>query len=300
MRVSSLKDRTKRAFPRLYRMYLVIRRYSLFFSYLAYRESLRKKKPYFGAYMAARQGNSRRHFYMRHMVGHECRGRSNRPFNILEIGSWAGGSAVTWAEAIKSLNNGNGRVFCVDPWRSYVNVNKNSGWVYDQMHKALASGGIFKLFVHNIAASGNDNLVIALRGPVDDVAPFLAEENFDLVFVDGDHRYLSVINDLGKCSRLVNEGGILCGDDLELQIFQIDRDSARKHSDADRDFVLDPRTNQWFHPGVSLAVAELFGEVSVWEGFWAVRRRGSGWEKVTLDEAHLENVAVPRHLAHDK
>ncbi len=86
----------------------------------------------------------------------------------------------------------------------------------------------------------------------------------------------------------------MCGDDLELQVSEINLENAKKNIDSD--FIPDPKTNNWFHPGVTLAVGEFFGEVSVWEGFWAMRKRGASWEKVVWEELDLGNVLVPEHL----
>ena len=48
------------------------------------------------------------------------------------------------------------------------------------------------------------------------------------------------------------------------------------------DLVKDPKTGRNFHPGVTLAVDEIFGEVSMWGGFWAMQRQGKGWKKFSL------------------
>jgi hypothetical protein len=105
---------------------------------------------------------------------------------------------------------------------------------------------------------------------------------FDLVYLDGDHRYKQVSTDIRNAERLVGDGGILCGDDLELQAPAVDLENAKDN--AHLDFILDPKTGQYYHPGITLAVAECFGDVSSWDGFWAVRKCGSKWEKVAIGE----------------
>lgn len=52
-----------------------------------------------------------------------------------------------------------------------------------------------------------------LRGSLPQLATSLPAHFFDLIFVDGDHRYESVIQDLSAASALLSPGGILCGDD---------------------------------------------------------------------------------------
>ena len=45
----------------------------------------------------------------------------------------------------------------------------------------------------------------------------LYKNNFDLIYPDGDHSYHGVSVDIDNCCSLVRDGGILCGDDLEIQ-----------------------------------------------------------------------------------
>jgi predicted O-methyltransferase YrrM len=244
------------------------------------RRRLRAGEPYFGPALAAQQGLPRRHWYMQRVVEAECQGREE-PFQILEIGSWAGGSAITWAAALKEYNGGRGRVVCVDPWCSYFAAEEADAHYYAVMEQALQSGDIFQLFLHNIRAGGHEDVIRVLKAPSDEALALLGPGRFDLIFVDGDHSYAAVAADLASAAPLLREGGILCGDDLEVQLSEADEAAAR--ANAGRDYVRDPRTGQWFHPGVTLAVAEAVGDVSVWEGFWAVRKRGSGWEKLAAD-----------------
>jgi hypothetical protein len=60
---------------------------------------------------------------------------------------------------------------------------------------------------------------------------------------------------------LVKNGGYQCGDDLDLQLHQIDIANALKFSN--KDYIVDPKTKSYFHPGVTLAVGKLIGLDSV-------------------------------------
>ena len=87
--------------------------------------------------------------------------------------------------------------------------------------------------------------------------PALPRNYFDLVFVDGDHSYAAVLADIQAAGGLIKDGGVLCGDDLERQSFEIDQAYARTQIDSD--YIRDPRSGHEYHPGVTLAVGELFG-----------------------------------------
>ena len=291
----NLKQKLRETFPFLYRLYCYLRYIRSFY---LYKKCLILNQPYFGAYLSARQGNPIRHAYMSQLVKQECVQRGNGSFKVLEIGSWAGGSAITWAQAIKSFHQGNGIVVCVDSWEPYIDLEKERDMHYLRMNMALETGTVFKLFVHNIRTSQNNDIVFAVKAPADRVLPLFLSEKFDLVFVDGDHAYSNVSRDLRNCARLVAEGGILCGDDLELQLPQVDVNYAQQMSEVD--YIQDPKTGKWFHPGVAVAVKEMLGTVSVWEGFWAMRRRGNRWESVVMEGQSSRDLTIPTHLVEQK
>ena len=259
-----------------------------------FRRCLTDGKPYFGPVMASRQGVADRHGYMQGIIEMECSGGDKAYYRILEIGSWAGGSAITWSDAIKKFNGGNGSVICVDPWIRYTQRDFSKAKVCEIMDEALKTGEIIDLFFHNIRASGHEDVVRLIKGRSDEILPLLRPNQFDLAFVDGNHSYQQVLKDLENATPLVRDGGILCGDDLELQVPVIDVKHAKRNSEVA--YLLDPKSNEWFHPGVTLAVADWFGAVSAWEGFWAMRKRGHGWEKVVSEKLDLKDVRVPEHL----
>jgi predicted O-methyltransferase YrrM len=246
--------------------------------------------------MWALQGMPLRHAYMQILVKLEC-DRSRQPVNILEIGTWAGGSAITWAEAIKKFNHGKGRLICIDSWVPYLDSSQQSddnSMVYKEMTDALSKGKIYQLYEHNIKSSKHNDLILSFKGFSNDILPVLGDGCFNIVFIDGNHNYSSVAKDIKNSVRLVCEGGILCGDDLELQIHEIDLENAKKNCEID--YILDPKTNQQYHPGVTLAVGEFFGDVSSWEGFWAMQKCGDKWKKMELPELLLNDIVIPVHL----
>lgn len=124
---------------------------------------------------------------------------------------------------------------------------------------------IFKLFLHNIRTAGVDDRIVILKGSSDTVLPILPEGFFDFIYVDGDHAYPQVRKDTVACLKLLRKGGVICGDDLELQASSIGPVAPEKR---DLDYIQDEKTKKWFHPGVTLVVGELLGPVAEKEGFW--------------------------------
>ncbi len=269
-------------YPRLHTLIAITKELSssVSFGYYALRG-----RPYFGVHMGGRQVRPERVPYMRALARKVVSERGS--LCMAEIGSWAGESAVLWAEAAKRAlppdrAAGNGAraisIICIDPWRFYPSLETNPRIL--AMRRAVRSDAIFPLFLRNVRCSGNADAIIPIRADSQTAARLFRNELFDLIYIDGDHAYASVRGDIQSYAPLLKDGGYLCGDDLQLQATSVDQNYARRH--CDEDVICDPRTRRYFHPGVTLAVGEFFGEVSCYTGFWVMQRSGSGWRQVRL------------------
>lgn len=256
------------------------------FSRHTYLAALRTGTPYFGNYLAANQGNFRRHHYMDRLVkALAAKAGPNKGIDILEVGSYAGASTVIWLKALTKYCRGQGTVFCVDPWDSLFSLDDGTGGILNEMTTALRDGSIFNLFSHNVRNSGLSEAVRIRKAFFHDIAAELESDGlrFDIVYIDGDHRRDAVHRDLTLGARLLKPGGVLCGDDLELQMGEVDPDTCAHN--REKDFIEDPRTHRFYHPGVCAAVHDFFGRrrVSAWVGFWAMRRTElAGFDTVIL------------------
>lgn len=215
-----------------------------------------------------------------------------RTVNILEVGSWAGASTITWARAIRDLGL-SGSVHCVDIWEPYFDLEANKAEIYEKMNRAANHGVIFQEFRRNIAAAGVEDIVTVTKGNSRDVLPILPQDSYQIVFIDGSHLYADIYSDIVQAKRLVANDGIICGDDLELLVGAVDWEAHRQKLSDNVDFAEDPSTGVSYHPGVSQAIADAFGGVSVWDGLWAVRRTGTGFE--TINHLGYE-PQIPEHL----
>lgn len=225
-------------------------------------------RPYFDGGTAGRQCTIARHAEIASFVSLLDRPR----VDILEIGSWIGHSALTWSDAIASFCPGKGAVVCVDPWKPYFEAGEHrASGPYAQMESLAHAGLAYDLFLHNTKFAAPGVEVRHLRGSLADYERFLKDGSFDLVYVDGSHYHEDVLNDLRLAERLVRTGGILCGDDLELQLDECAAEIARANPRTD--FIADPRSGAMFHPGVTTAVHDFFGG-RVWSenGVWAMRK----------------------------
>jgi predicted O-methyltransferase YrrM len=137
---------------------------------------------------------------------------------VLEVGSWCGASALTWGEAIQLHFAGDGKITCIDAWQPYVDIDTNPDDNNRDMDKALRQDEPFDIFRHNIGYLPNSVEVEIRKGWSRDELPKLPAGMYDLVYIDGDHAYEGVKSDIANAAGLVRSGGILCGDDLELQV----------------------------------------------------------------------------------
>lgn len=143
-------------------------------SYRRLVQALLNKRPYFGPVLRSLQGPPNRHKYFFSTV--RALSSQDRLVAILEIGSWAGASAISWAAALKKLQRP-GRILCVDSWRPYFDLSVEHSPHYRDMTEAARSDEIQQLFKHNIACSGYGEMIESRIGDSGDVLPTLTTES---------------------------------------------------------------------------------------------------------------------------
>lgn len=117
---------------------------------------------------------------------------------IVEFGSFHGRSSRALGD-----NCIHGRVWCVDPWNGeYPTVRGDiastvNTFVYPQFCKNLG----------DLISSGR---VVPHRGFS---WSFKLPYQVDMVFIDGDHRYETVLKDIDKALELLRDDGLICGHD---------------------------------------------------------------------------------------
>jgi predicted O-methyltransferase YrrM len=121
----------------------------------------------------------------------------------LEIGSGIGCSGVIIGSAIKRTN---GKLISIDTFSKYP------------FHKSLSkslwndkSWG-FETVINNFKQFEIDATLIV--GDSTEMIPLFKDDIFDLIWIDGDHRYEGVKKDILNSIPKLKDGGILCGHDL--------------------------------------------------------------------------------------
>lgn len=133
-----------------------------------------------------------------------------QPVHALEVGSYQGMSAV-WA-MFNILTHPNATLTCVDTWEG--------AYMYTPAQKRE----LMAVFNHNTLSFGDR--IIKKRGVSQEVLrTYAPRPQFDYVYVDGDHRAVSVLEDAVLAFKLLKVGGVLIFDDYkwDLPVPEIDR-----------------------------------------------------------------------------
>lgn len=127
----------------------------------------------------------------------ECRERTGIAPSVLEIGSWAGRSAIEF------VKGGAGSVTCVDTWEG--SQNDEGTKVYDG-----SLGTPLEVFDRNTAHLADKIKRLVGRSP--EVAHHHAlSAKYDIVYIDAEHDYQSVVNDIAAWKP--KAGVVLAGHD---------------------------------------------------------------------------------------
>ena len=102
------------------------------------------------------------------------------------------------------LNNWDGKLFLVDPWRAL-------GSEYKDILNSENNLNSYQKTMENI--KGVENRAIMLRGLSEDVYSIFVDNFFDFVYIDGNHSYEFVKQDIKLWWNKIKPGGFLMGHD---------------------------------------------------------------------------------------
>lgn len=190
---------------------------------------------------------------------------------FLEVGSWCGDSSIILENVVKKYD---GYLFCVDWWKGNIGT---------ELQEIASKVDVFTFFWNRICNEGLKDVIIPIRALSNVVSEILREETFDLIFLDGDHRYEGILSDIQHYLPLVKRnGGILCGHDCEGHISDFEPNFLESGKDVD--------IYEGIHCGVVLAVGSIFKEYSINCGIWSVKAtdNDSGWKPTNLEFPEIE------------
>jgi hypothetical protein len=118
--------------------------------------------------------------------------------NIVEIGTDEGNFSEFILDNTKYIT-----LYCIDPYVKYENYHDS---INNKTGDTLYYKTLYKL------KSKFNNRVHIIRKFSEEAAQFIPE-NINLLYIDGNHQYKYVLNDLELYYNKVKEGGLIIGDD---------------------------------------------------------------------------------------
>jgi len=121
---------------------------------------------------------------------------------IVEIGSWKGGSSVELAKANKKYEK-KASLYCIDTW------DYREGYNHPELCKLAKGEDIYEAFKNNM----RDYSCTVLKGLSEMFLKQFENESVDLIFLDADHSYEAVKQDISNWWLKLRHDGIFCGHD---------------------------------------------------------------------------------------
>lgn len=135
------------------------------------------------------------------------------PKLIIEVGTWKGLSAITMAN--KTTSN----IICIDTWLGAPEFWTTNGIQDETRGKSLKLKDgyptVFYTFLNNVKLSGHESKICPF--PISSIqgAEVLKHYNIkaDIIYIDASHEYSQVIQDIQAYWDILNDGGVMFGDD---------------------------------------------------------------------------------------
>lgn len=125
-------------------------------------------------------------------------------FHIVEIGSFSGGSTEVFALTCE-------KVYSIDPYDEGEHLIQETRDGSEGTAKEILQTAE-KMFIERMSAY--DNVVKIKQSSADAVSRF-EDKSLDAVYIDGDHRYESVVDDIRRWMPKLNDDGIISGHDYD-------------------------------------------------------------------------------------
>ena len=122
---------------------------------------------------------------------------------VVEVGAWKGRS--TKALALRCP----GTVYAVDTWAGVPDDPEQNDRLYPDREAS------WDVFSRNLAQEIKRRRVVPLRMESTQAAQYMLDKGIapDFVFIDADHRYEAVVQDIKAWGAVLRKGGILAGHD---------------------------------------------------------------------------------------
>ena len=177
---------------------------------------------------------------------------------VAELGVYDGSTTWRLAQLVKEVG---GKYIAVDWFKGNDGIIDGAHSFSEDKHESIL--GAFKA---NIKEANVEDTVEVFDMTTLEAAKLIPDQSLDICFIDADHRYTGVKEDILAYLPKVKPGGIICGHDFEPHVADRFNTFTPEHLEVD-----------WVdgcHPGVIQAVGEEFGIENVLtypNNVWAIK-----------------------------
>jgi len=243
-----------------------------FLGYPRYLFSLKFKKEYIGGYLLSDQEAGRnRQIQIKKII----KQIDKKFIKVLEIGVYCGQTTLSISKQLKK-DNKNFEITCLDIWDEFENTTAKDSFNHNKMVEVLKNSKAYNLFYHNLKVN---NILDKCKIVKKKSNLYLKEINemYDLIVIDGSHLYNEVIEDLENSKKILNNGGFIIGDDYEVKYSNLSKLNLKDLCEKRLDVYYDKNTKIRFHPGLTQAVYDTFGDLDQINGLFCIQKKESSY-----------------------
>lgn len=140
-----------------------------------------------------------------------------KPTTIIEVGSWKGMSAITMGNAVKELKL-NTTIHCVDTWLGAIEFWTTGKNTYDRNLKTKNGyPQIYYQFLSNVVHNNLEDVILPFPNTSENGYRYFKYHNItaQMIYIDASHEEDDVYRDLNNYYELLENNGILFGDDYQ-------------------------------------------------------------------------------------
>ncbi len=155
------------------------------------------------------QGWGSTHFFFKSIIEYL------RPSLIVEVGTWKGMSAMHMADLGKALSIPDFEICCIDTWLGSPGVWSNKAKVTEILKMKNGWPMLYYTFMKNVVERKHHDVITPMPMP-SDMGYFVLMNmrvKADMIYIDAGHEYESCLRDLNLFINLLDDDGILLGDD---------------------------------------------------------------------------------------
>lgn len=160
---------------------------------------------------------------------------------VAEIGSWKGMSTSILAKTVKPFG---GTIFAIDHWLGSIGVFE---------HKQVETDDMLSIFRYNMKALNIFDIVHPLVMTSKIATSIFKDNSLDMVFIDADHRYSHIKEDIEMWLPKLKQGGIIAGHDAEEKYTKFSEYTKVINQHLEEDVIVGV-----CHPGVTRALYDIF------------------------------------------